>query len=65
MPDTQVAQVFINFSKRKITVLDNEGYEKDVNWKWNQEGSEGFAETAYAIQESIDSDLITYCFAVK
>ncbi|AMO42804.1 hypothetical protein BJD43_gp226 [Cyanophage S-RIM50] len=46
-------------------MVDDEGYEKDVQWKWDQEGSEGFAETVDAIQGTVDSDLITYCFAVK
>jgi len=64
MTDT-VAHIFVNFSKRKVTVVDDEGYEKDVQWKWDQEGSEGFAETVDAIQSTVDSDLITYCFAVK
>jgi hypothetical protein len=36
-----------------------------VQWKWDQEGSEGFAETVEQIQHIVDSDLITYCFAVK
>ena len=65
MSDTSVAQIFVNFSKRKITVMDDEGYEKEVQWKWDKEGSEGFAETVDNIQSAVDSDLITYCFAVK
>jgi hypothetical protein len=65
MPDTSVAQIFVNFSKRKITIMDDEGYEKEVQWKWDKEGSEGFAETVDSIQRTIDADLITYCFAVK
>lgn len=65
MSDTSVAQIFVNFSKRKITIMDEEGYEKEVQWKWDQEGSEGFAETVDSIQQVIDADLITYCFAVK
>ncbi|AIX35359.1 hypothetical protein Syn7803US62_18 [Synechococcus phage ACG-2014a] len=32
MSDT-LSHVFVNFSKRKITLLDEEGYEKDVCWK--------------------------------
>ncbi|AFB15304.1 hypothetical protein RW03080701_020 [Synechococcus phage S-RIM8] len=65
MSDTSVAQIFVNFSKRKITIMDDEGYEKEVQWKWDKEGSEGFTETVHAIQDTVDVDLITYCFAVK
>jgi len=48
-----------------MTLVDDEGYEKDVHWKFDDEGSEGFAETISEVQEIIDNDLITYCFAVR
>ena len=65
MQDTAVEHVFINISKRSVKILDNEGYDKEVEWKWDLEGAEGFAETADAIQNVIDPDKITYCIAVK
>jgi len=65
MSETTLQHVFINFSKRKVTIVDDEGYERDVQWKWDQEGSEGFSETIDQIQQLVDPDLITYCFAVK
>ena len=40
-----LAQIFINFSKRSIKLLDNEGYEQTVEFKFDEEGAEGFAET--------------------
>lgn len=60
-----LSHIFVNFSKRKMTLVDDEGYEKDVQWKFDDEGSEGFAETISEVQEIIDTDLITYCFAVR
>jgi len=60
-----LSHIFVNFSKRKMTLVDDEGYEKDVQWKFDDEGAEGFSETISEIQEIIDNDLITYCFAVK
>ena len=60
-----LAHIFVNFSKRKMTLVDDEGYEKDVQWKFDDEGAEGFSETISEVQEIIDSDMITYCFAVK
>ena len=65
MQETTVEQIFINFSKRSIKIVDNEGYDKTVTWKWDDEGSEGFAETISGIQEVVDHDLITYTFAIK
>ena len=60
-----LAHIFVNFSKRKVTLVDDEGYEKYVNWKWDEEGAEGFAETVSDIQEIVDPDIITYCFAAQ
>lgn len=60
-----LSHIFVNFSKRKMTLVDDEGYEKDVQWKFDDEGAEGFSETISEVQEIIDSDMITYCFAVK
>ena len=62
MSDT-VEHIFINLSKRSIKLVDEEGYEEVVQWKWDNEGSEGFSETVATISELVDSDQVTYCFA--
>ena len=56
---------FINFSKRSIKLLDDEGYEQNVTFKFDEEGAEGFAETISSINADphLDSDMVTYCFA--
>ena len=43
--------------------MDDEGYDKTVNWKWDKEGSDGFSETVRDIEDILDPDMITYCFA--
>jgi len=63
--ESELAHVFVNFSKRTIKVVDDEGYDKTVNWKWDKEGSEGFSETVSDIEDILDPDMITYCFAVN
>jgi|TARA_Y100000004_G_C8746985_1_gene340736 hypothetical protein len=60
-----LAHIFVNFSKRKVTIVDDEGYEKEVQWKMDMEGAAGFSETISEVQEIVDNDMITYCFAVK
>ena len=60
-----LSHIFVNFSKRKMTLVDDEGYENEVQWKMDMEGAAGFSETISEVQEIIDNDLITYCFAVK
>tara|TARA_B100001093_G_scaffold235009_1_gene225332 strand:+ start:250 stop:450 length:201 start_codon:yes stop_codon:yes gene_type:complete len=61
--DTALEHIFINFSKRTVKLMDEEGYENEVSWKFDSEGSNGFAETIKNISESLDSDMVTYCFA--
>ena len=63
MTDKVLEQVWINFSQRSIKILDNEGNDKVVTWKWDEEGSEGFSETVSMIQDIVDPEIVTYCFA--
>tara|TARA_S200000501_G_C20854154_1_gene757027 strand:+ start:1611 stop:1823 length:213 start_codon:yes stop_codon:yes gene_type:complete len=60
-----LAQIFINFSKRSIKLVDDEGYEQNVTFKFDEEGAEGFADTISSINADphLDSDMVTYCFA--
>jgi len=48
-----------------MQIVDDEGYEKTVEWKFDSEGTEGFSETISELHEILDDDMITYCFAVK
>tara|TARA_B100001769_G_scaffold274830_1_gene274355 strand:- start:1040 stop:1249 length:210 start_codon:yes stop_codon:yes gene_type:complete len=61
--DTQVEHVFIDFSRRSVKILDNEGYDNVIDWQWTKAGAEGFAETVSQIVNDFDSDLVTYCFS--
>ena len=60
-----LAHIFINFSNRSVKLVDDEGYEQNVIFKFDEEGAEGFAETVNSINDdpNLDSDMITYCFA--
>ena len=61
--DTYIEQVFIDFSRRSVKILDNEGYDNVIDWQWTKAGAEGFAETVSQIVNDFDSDLVTYCFS--
>ncbi len=63
MDDRSVEQIFINFSKRSVKILDNEGYDKTVTWKMDMEGAAGFSETVSELGTILDPDMVTYCFA--
>ena len=60
-----LAQIFINFSNRSFKLVDDEGYEQNVTFKFDEEGAEGFADTVNSINADphLDSDTVTYCFA--
>jgi|TARA_B100000035_G_C20758608_1_gene447275 hypothetical protein len=63
MPDTELAHVFVNFSKRSMQIVDEEGYDKTVTWKMDMEGAAGFSETVSELGTILDPDMVTYCFA--
>ena len=62
--DSEVTSIVINLSERSITIASNEGELKKVEWKWDEEGAEGFAETIAAIDEVTEAEIRTYQFAV-
>ena len=57
--DTALEHVFVNLSKRQVKILDEEGYEADVNWNWESSGTNGFVETLAAIREVVPADQVT------
>jgi len=59
---TYVDHVFMHFPQRRIVVVDNEGYDEEVKFRWDEEGAEGFADTVNCIAESLPSEKLTYCF---
>ena len=63
MSEDYLEHVNINFSKRSVTVFSSDGDQKTVTWKWDREGSEGFAETVSVIEEMTDPQIRTYQFA--
>ena len=59
MDEDAVAHVFVKMSQRKITILDEAGYEEVVKYKWDEEGGEGFSETLANFQAAVPRDLLT------
>ncbi len=62
MSDSTLEEVWINFSKRQITLISDEGEIKKIDWKWDDEGAEGFAETVELIGYSVPADQINYTY---
>ncbi|UNH61177.1 hypothetical protein SSZBM1_60 [Synechococcus phage S-SZBM1] len=62
MEATYVDHVIFHFTERRIVVVDNEGYDEEVKFKWDKEGAEGFVETVNSIIESLPPEQITYSF---
>ena len=59
MDEDAVAHVFVKMSQRKITILDEAGYEEVVKYKWDEEGCEGFSETLLNFKTVLPNDLLT------
>lgn len=52
-------QVVINVSERKIEMYSDHGDYKEVQFKWDEEGYEGFTETWQQISAVVPEDM--YC----
>lgn len=63
MTDSVLEHIYIDFSKRSIEIVSNEGESRLVTWKWDREGSEGFAETVSKIEDTTPPEIRTYCFS--
>ena len=62
--DTYLQHVFVNLSKRQVIMLDDEGYDETVCWKFDEEGAEGFSETLESFRALNQPDLFTYTYEV-
>ncbi len=63
MNDTFIIHVFINLSKRTITVLDTDGNDRLMEFPHNLEGAQDFTAACSEIADIVDTEMITYTFA--
>jgi len=63
MNDTFIIHVFINLSKRTITVLDTDGNDRLMEFSHNLEGAQDFTAACSEIADIVDTEMITYTFA--
>ena len=56
---TYLEHIWVNIPKRSVKILDTEGYEEVVTWKFDNDGCEGLMETLTSFNE-LPEDLITY-----
>ena len=63
MNETFIIHVFINLSKRTITVLDTDGNDRLMEFPPNLEGAQDFTAACSEIADIVDTEMITYTFA--
>ena len=63
MNETFIIHVFINLSKRTITVLDTDGNDRLMEFPHNLEGAQDFTAACSEIADIVDTKMITYTFA--
>ena len=63
MNETFIIHVFINLSKRTITVLDTDGNVRLMEFPHNLEGAQDFTAACSEIADIVDTEMITYTFA--
>lgn len=54
--ETYLEYVWVDFTQRSIKILSDDGHEETINWKWDEEGAEGFAHTVSMIQETVEPE---------
>ncbi len=60
MSETYLEHIWVDISRRTVKIMDSEGVDEVVQWKFDEEGSEGFSETLTTFNENVPSELITY-----
>ena len=63
MNETFIIHVFINLSKRTITVLDTDGNDSLMEFPHYLEGAQDFTAACSEIADIVDTEMITYTFA--
>jgi hypothetical protein len=58
--ETYLEHIWVNFPKRQITIMDDEGYDEVISYRWDSEGAEGFHETIASFKQNVPNELITY-----
>tara|TARA_B100000131_G_scaffold183887_1_gene177239 strand:- start:231 stop:437 length:207 start_codon:yes stop_codon:yes gene_type:complete len=58
--DTYLEHIWVNVPKRQVKIMDHEGADETVCWKFDEEGAEGFTETLATFKDHIPEDMITY-----
>tara|TARA_A200000159_G_scaffold145999_1_gene152007 strand:- start:5334 stop:5531 length:198 start_codon:yes stop_codon:yes gene_type:complete len=58
--DTYLEHIWVTISQRTIKIMDNEGVDEVIKWKFDEEGAEGFSETIAEFNKNVPEDLITY-----
>lgn len=60
MSDTYLEHIWVDISRRSVKIMDSEGVDEVVQWKFDEEGAEGFSETLTTFNENVPAELITY-----
>ena len=58
--ETFLEHIWVYVNQRRVVIMDNEGYEETVKFRWDEEGAEGFQETIENFKQHVDPDLICY-----
>jgi len=58
--DSVLEHIWVTISDRTIKILDSEGYDEVIRYKFDMEGAEGFTETIAAFKENVPEDMVTY-----
>ena len=53
---TYLEYVWVDFPRRTITIMDNEGRQENVRYKFDEDGADGFQSVVEMIQRDVDPE---------
>jgi hypothetical protein len=62
MSDTTLEHCWVHISSRKVVMLDSEGYQEEIQWKFDEDGTEGFSDTIQHIRAMVPEE--DFCFVL-
>ena len=58
--EEDLEHIWVDIPKRTVKIMADDGRDEKVQWKFDEEGSEGFTETLATFREYIPEEMITY-----
>ena len=60
--ETTLEHVWFYVPQRRLVIQDSEGYQEEIQWKFDEEGAEGFLESIMNVRETVPAEDICFVY---